>query len=628
MGQPTPHNNVMVITTVSRDLPLTPADAQRLGQAHALLQAGRAAEARAACETVLRLRPGQADALHLLALALRHLGDTAAARRAFNASLAVRPRQPQLLNNLGNMLGNLGQWQDALDAYSRALKFDPRFLDAWINRGLTALQAGDTSQAMRALEQATRLDPNAAKAWHGLGSARRAAGRITDAIHAFRRAVAIDPRNGAAWVNLGNCLRQDGEPAAALEAFDRAAGAGFIGPELADGRAGALLDLGDTERGIAGYRALAQTFPRYAIAHDVLAKLIWEHGLPEEPTAGFRAALGQHPHDQELWFGLVRTLLSQERWSDALEAIDAGLRALDDHPVLLYARARALSGLGDLAPATATFTRAAAMLPEDVALRVEFARHLLQARDPAAAAEHAEQATRLAPDAQAAWAYLGTAWRLLDDPREHWLHDYDRLVAPLVVEPPAAFSDEAAFATALETALLPLHTAITHPMEQSLRGGTQTRTMLFARKDPLIQALRAQIDDAIARHVASLPDDPAHPFLRRKTPRVRYTGAWSVRLRQQGYHVNHYHPEGWISSAFYVHLPESVTRSAANDHAGWIQFGQPPTEMGLDLPPRRHIQPCVGTLALFPSYTWHGTVPFQDEDARMTVAFDAVPDAT
>jgi hypothetical protein len=33
----------------------------------------------------------------------------------------------------------------------------------------------------------------------------------------------------------------------------------------------------------------------------------------------------------------------------------------------------------------------------------------------------------------------------------------------------------------------------------------------------------------------------------------------------------------------------------------------------------------VGTLVLFPSYFWHGTVPFSGKQTRLTVAFDAVP---
>jgi hypothetical protein len=39
----------------------------------------------------------------------------------------------------------------------------------------------------------------------------------------------------------------------------------------------------------------------------------------------------------------------------------------------------------------------------------------------------------------------------------------------------------------------------------------------------------------------------------------------------------------------------------------------------------RYVQPHPGRLVLFPSYFWHGTVPIQGPDARLTIAFDAVP---
>ncbi len=32
----------------------------------------------------------------------------------------------------------------------------------------------------------------------------------------------------------------------------------------------------------------------------------------------------------------------------------------------------------------------------------------------------------------------------------------------------------------------------------------------------------------------------------------------------------------------------------------------------------------VGTLVLFPSYLWHGTMPISGDEPRMTVAYDAV----
>ncbi|MFW5927161.1 MAG: putative 2OG-Fe(II) oxygenase, partial [Wenzhouxiangella sp.] len=75
----------------------------------------------------------------------------------------------------------------------------------------------------------------------------------------------------------------------------------------------------------------------------------------------------------------------------------------------------------------------------------------------------------------------------------------------------------------------------------------------------------------------------------------------------------------------YVWLPPSVRDRDDGDHAGHIQFGQPPVELELGLEPRRIIRPRPGHLALFPSYMWHGTVPFEDDEPRITIAFDMVP---
>ncbi len=82
-----------------------------------------------------------------------------------------------------------------------------------------------------------------------------------------------------------------------------------------------------------------------------------------------------------------------------------------------------------------------------------------------------------------------------------------------------------------------------------------------------------------------------------------------------------------MSSAFYVALPASVLASGDGATAGHIQFGQPLEELGLNLPARRTIRPEPGKLALFPSYMWHGTVPFVDSEPRITAAFDMLPRA-
>lgn len=218
---------------------------------------------------------------------------------------------------------------------------------------------------------------------------------------------------------------------------------------------------------------------------------------------------------------------------------------------------------------------------------------------------------------------LSIASHMMEDGRDEALNRYDSLVRIFDLDPPEGFSDMADFNAELNAALDRLHPKSREFIDQSLRGGTQTPGHLFPARLPLVTRLKERIDEAVARYIAELDEDATHPFLSRRGRGFRYAGSWSSRLHDSGFHVNHYHPDGWISSCYYVAVPEAVQDEAARQ--GWIKFGEPAFDVVLNKPVRRAIQPAPGRLVLFPSYTWHGTVPFRDQAARTTIAFDAVP---
>ena len=171
-----------------------------------------------------------------------------------------------------------------------------------------------------------------------------------------------------------------------------------------------------------------------------------------------------------------------------------------------------------------------------------------------------------------------------------------------------------------------LHEGRGEYLDQSVRGGTQTDGPLFSRIDPLIRQVRAAVVSAVEGYVRDLPPvDPRHPLLGRRRDRpVRFSGSWSVRLRSGGKHSNHIHPQGWISSALYIALPPPSP--SGREDAGWFTIGEPDERLGLSIGPSRKIEPVPGRLVLFPSYLWHGTVPFA-EGSRLTIAFDVRPPA-
>jgi Putative 2OG-Fe(II) oxygenase len=216
------------------------------------------------------------------------------------------------------------------------------------------------------------------------------------------------------------------------------------------------------------------------------------------------------------------------------------------------------------------------------------------------------------PAARMFWPYVALCWRLLGDARAVWL-DGDPLYAKVI-----DLDFSAGELATLAEALRGLHRLRAPYPEQSVRGGTQTDRQIFFHPDPAIQSARAKITKAVADYLAELPaPDPHHPVLAFARDCILFEGSWSVRLAAGGHHSSHTHMMGWISSAFYVALPEAM----GTEPAGWLSLGAPPPELKLGLEPYQQIEPKPGRLVLFPSTLWHATEPFAVGE-RLTMAFD------
>jgi Tfp pilus assembly protein PilF len=604
---------------------LTPNEAAALNAAFAMLQRGEADAAFAAVSKVLATARAAPAALHLYALCQRDRGDAAGAARSFEAALAGAPRDPNILNNYGAFLRRAGQPAQAAAKLQAALAIEPGRVDILLNLASTQMDLRDYRAAKASALRASTAAPARASPLLALASAQRELGEIEAAEDTLRQALKLEPNNGALWTALGVVRRLIGDADDALACYAKARACGYRSPELLDAEASAHLDLGDYKKALALACDLTAAAPTYVAGHVLLAHIQWEHGVGAEsdPLAAFARAVAAQPQNHPLRAALINSLLEAERAEEALALIRVA-RAAQDEPALAAAHAGALHLLGDIDGAIEVLQAAAPRMGGSPGFCISFARLLVRAKRPEEAAEQAHFAAQQDPHNQEAWAMLSTAWRMAGDEREHWLCDYERLILVDDVEPPSGFPTQDDFIAALSEKLTRLHNAQHAPLNQSLRGGTQTSGSLFGRRDPIIAAAQDALRTSVERMIARLPDDPAHPFLSRRARSVSFSGSWSVRLRTAGRHVNHYHPRGWLSSAFYVQLPPSVAQEDGS-RAGWIQFGQPPLQYETGLEPRRMIRPKVGRLVLFPSYMWHGTVPFDDDAFRMTMAFDALP---
>ena len=596
-------------------------------QALALMQSGRRSESVALCRTVLDIAPGQPDALHLLAIAARDQGDAATAERLFREALSGAPRRPDILVNFGNFLLAQGREQEARSRLSKAVKSDPNMVSAWYHLGLLSLKTGDLSEARRCATRAARLAPRHMPAWELLAATEQKGGDTGAAISACRQGIRNQPSAPRLHYSLGQLLRQECEFEESARAYEAALGQGHQTPDTYRNLSEAWLEAGHPDQAMAAADRGVQQFPDHAPLHRIRSRMHWELEAPGDPLQRLWQSARANPGNADLWRTLAELLNRLERRDEAADALaEARSRGCPDTPELRLLAAMSLAYSGREHEATRALDALDQDCPGHAGIKLAFAHHMLSHGDPERAERLCAEVLQQTPLDQLALAYRGTAWQLLQDPREQWLLDYQRMISQVEVPPPSGYASTAAFFEALEAVLTSLHRTRAHPIEQTLRGGTQTNGFLFRLKHPLLRDLEAQIRLAVRDTLSAFPREPQHPFWGRR-PRgdgVRFSGAWSVRLASAGYHTNHMHPEGWISSALYVALPDEVR--AAKDQSGHIQFGVPLLDKDLALPPRRVLKPEVGTLVLFPSYMWHGTIPFHSQQPRLTVAFDLLPD--
>ena len=591
-----------------------------LNAAAQLLAAGRAQEAADRLAPVITGGSRHPEILMAYSVACERSGKPRDALGACQAALQAAPERADIWANLGRMLHEQGQSAQGAEMLERAVQIDPTKADYWYNLGLAANEAGTPPRATEALQEAVRLAPDWAMPWAVLGQIQMMADALAESEDSLRKALELDSNSAFARHTMAIVLRK----------LDRSEdGLALIGvgpgqpPETRLIRAHLLGDAGRLDDAADAYRELLREQPQMLDAHETLARLLPQIGAAEQALDSYREALARQSS-----LDLYRSAITAARdlkdpaamlaWSnEALQSFGRQPDLVAFHGLALGLGGDSEGALAELEPLAATgFT----------AVLGHCAYYRLKLGDLRVAETHALAATRAMPNDQAAWAYLTVIWRLLEDPREAWLADYDRLVIPIGIDPPEGFDTTEAFMATLADDLARLHGAQHHPLEQSLREGTQTRGLLFNRRLPAVQALAGQLERQIEARLAELPTDADHPFLGRNTGRLRFAGSWSVRLRSGGFHISHIHHTGWISSALYVSLPDEVA-ALANGAAGpgALAFGVPDQALGLDLAPRRVEPPRVGRLVIFPSYFWHGTIPFESEQPRLTVAFDALP---
>lgn len=551
-----------------------------LQSAHQAYQAGRLEEAEKQLFGHMRQHPDDAMGLHLGALVASGRGDFRTALGRIRLSLRDATNRHEKLNTQGNILRTLGDDVSASDAFRAALLDRPDYKVAQFNIARLLFETAKFQEAAQHFGAVTKADPSNQAAWRGL-------------FHALLESQDLDA--------VDNLLKT--APLSESKKNDLTARLAFY--------------RGDSDTALTQLKRSTLDQSGGNDAFTFALQILHLTGRWDESDSFIMSVLSRHPDRPDLWEPAIRSLFKAgniEAAQSTLSEAPAGL------PVELV-RVEMLIAQSQFAEAETLAMQALQDAPGYQPIMQRLCRAALGNHNYDLAQEVADIGLLASPNNQFYYAVKATAGRAKGQDYRYYF-DYERFVRPYDLDPPEGWSDMASFNADLKEALTRLHGFRGTPLDQTLKFGTQTAPNLKFVDSPVIRAFFSAVDPAIREYLAVIGNDPKHAFLRRNVGGYSIRSAWSVRLGAGGHHVNHVHPQGWISSAYYVDVPEGSGKE------GWIKFGEPPAPLNAALGqgPEHELQPKAGRLVLFPSYLWHGTHPIQNNGTRLTLPIDILPD--
>ena len=529
-----------------------------------------------------------ADALHLGALIAFGLGQNTVALKRAELALSLSPKHYECWNTKGSIFAKQQNVPAAFTSYRKSLELKPDYLQAALNYGSCLIDNDDMATAIDVYEKARQFHPKNEQLLIGQVIALNETGRSQEALEIIKSVEGEEKYaylKGQIYLNLGE--------------FDK------------------LIEVNKI--------ALRQPNSAGPALKNML-QAYWMSGDWDAGEHALKSAIDDKDATLDVFLAASHALRRAGELQKASDTLDKAVRQFSDSPAILVEKARMAMDAGQADKAWENALAALTAKPGDLAIMEVFAQSALMNGRPNEAMVAAESALNIVPNNQFWIAIKYTAGRAMGQNYKFYA-DVEKQVKTYQLDPGDKYASLDVFNTRLKQSLERIHNFKQHPLDQSLRNGSQTLKDLRYSRDEVIQDFFNAVDGPINSYIDEIGNNISHPLDNRNTGKYRLAGAWSVLLRAGGHHVNHLHPKGWLSSSYYVDVPAEVDDE--ENKAGWIQFGQPPflikDQNGNALGPEKFIKPEPGTLVLFPSYLWHGTVPITGTSTRLTLPFDAVP---
>jgi tetratricopeptide (TPR) repeat protein len=267
-----------------------------------------------------------------------------------------------------------------------------------INKATDLSKQKKYDEALRELDKAASKLPSSPVVYQNRGLTHYLKGNSHEALADFNRALALNPDLSFLYVWRGETQRRIGNYDAALLDLSKAIDLKQEEKKACYFRGRAYQDKGITDSALADFRKALEFDPNYADVHVQMGYLFQKTGNPGRAFESFSAALDRgYPDPGLLRFLQARCLISSNRYSEALKALDDLIRSDPEFPTNYFHRARTLMALGRREQALSDIEKASSLVSDPVRAGTGRALFFFSTGDFSAAAGEYRKTAALAP---------------------------------------------------------------------------------------------------------------------------------------------------------------------------------------------------------------------------------------
>ena len=600
---------------------------QMLQQGVTAHNAGNLQEAGRLYRAILQSQPTHPDANHNLGLIAVSMNQSAVALPLFKLALEANPKIEQFWLSYIDALIKDNQIKDAKRAIKKAKKkgFDSEKLEAlWLQSiapaDVTSLsrnllehfQNGRYGDAEKLAISLTQEFPKHPFGWKVLGAVLKQTNRISESLVPSQKAVEITPQDAEAHNNLGITLKELGRLEESEASYRQAIALKYDYAEAHYNLGNMLQELGKLEESEASYRQAIALKADYGEAFYNLGNTLQDLAKLEEAEASYRQAISLKPDFADVYNNLGVTLKEIGRFEEAEEKFRQAIALKADYGDAHYL-------LGVLLFENRQYDMAAEQFDlADIRQSKSYAMRCSYLQDEETVFYQKLKALIDQGERDAVIGSLSCSAEIRYGVRKPNPFCNDPLEYVVKTDLSERYDFENIFTKTARDILT--DKSVSYKAQGHLTNGIQTAGNFFALEKVVITEIESIIRAEIEKYRINFKDSE-EGFIKHWPTSYDIYG-WLVCMQSGGELAAHMHDNGWITGGVYINVPPKSKSDSGNLV---LCVSDQRNVLGADKSQESSIDVVTGSLCFFPSSLHHYTVPFEEKENRIMLAFDVVP---